>query len=288
MDLNPDQLIAMGVVRARSMLARVLDAANRYVARRARAIVVLDRFMADRLLGKVHRIADVLPPWAHENHIDEAAADGARFRARHGLQERFVVMYSGNHSPANPLTTILDAAVDLRGEEAIRFVFVGGGRAKQEVENYRTKYGLTNVVSLPYQPLNELGDVLRAADVHVVSIGEAMVGIIHPSKVYGAMAAARPVLYLGPRRSPIGELLEVYGCGWQIAHGDVKEAVKVIRELAVAPRAVLTAKANRGRAAIENDLAQRNLCGRFCDIVEAAFSTTAHPDPAAVLPAALR
>ena len=63
-------------------------------------------------------------------------------------------------------------------------------------------------MSLPYQPIAELKYSLTAADVHVVSLGEGMVGIIHPCKVYGAMTAGRPILFLGPRPSHVSDLLE--------------------------------------------------------------------------------
>ena len=49
---------------------------------------------------------------------------------------KFVIMYSGNHSPSNPLTTILDAVVQLKDDSNLRFLFVGGGTGKKEVEQY--------------------------------------------------------------------------------------------------------------------------------------------------------
>ena len=117
-------------------------------------------------------------------------------------------MYSGNHSPSNPLDTLLEAALAFRDDPDIRFLFVGGGIGKRRVEEFIREHGLTNALSLPYQPLSELRHSLSAADVHVVSLGEPMVGIIHPCKVYGAMAVARPVLYFGPSPSHVADLLE--------------------------------------------------------------------------------
>src|SRR4029077_17989300 len=94
------------------------------------------------------------------------------FRARHGLNGKFVIMYSGNHSPANPLKTLLEAAVRLEKDDSLRFLFVGGGLGKREVESYICQSGVKNIVSLPYQPLADLGSSLSAADVHVVSLGD--------------------------------------------------------------------------------------------------------------------
>jgi glycosyltransferase involved in cell wall biosynthesis len=175
-------------------------------------IIALDRFMAERLERRSPKLRDkmlVLPPWPHEEHIApgaDALTNGVNpFRERHDLTGKFVVMYSGNHSPSNPLDTILEAAKELRDDDTIRFLFVGGGIGKRPVEEFIGAHDLKHAMSLPYQPLSELKHSLSAADVHVVSLGQEMVGIIHPCKIYGAMAAARPILFLGPkpRTSPI-------------------------------------------------------------------------------------
>src|SRR2546426_11939478 len=108
-------------------------------------------------------------------------------------------MYSGNHGPNNPFSTVLHAAARLQDEPGLVFMFTGGGVGKPEVE----AAGLLNVRSLPYQPLEMLRYSLSAGDVHLVTMGEEVVGIVHPCKVYGAMAVARPVILLGPTDSHI-------------------------------------------------------------------------------------
>src|SRR5204863_7909491 len=110
-------------------------------------------------------------------------------------------MYSGNHSPSNPLATLLHAAVHFKDDPTLRFLFVGGGLGKKEVEAVIAEHQLMNALSLPYQPLADLRYSLSAADIHVVSLGLDMVGIIHPCKIYGAMAVAKPTLSFGPRPS---------------------------------------------------------------------------------------
>ncbi len=260
MDLNPDQLIALGKIKSTGPAARLLEAVNRHILRRSALIVALDRFMAGRLERRdpALRLRDrmlVMPPWPHEEHIipvggasgsDAAAEAGGEnpFRIRHALAGKFVVMYSGNHSPSNPLTTLLEAAVRLKNDPRVRFVFVGGGSGKKEVESVIREQALANALSLPYQPLAELRHSLSAADVHVVSLGQEMVGIIHPCKAYGAMAAGRPLLYFGPRPSHISDLLDAHPIGRDVAHGDVDAAVRAIDELA---RMDPAARADMGR-----------------------------------------
>jgi colanic acid biosynthesis glycosyl transferase WcaI len=273
MDLNPDQLIALGALQDRSVTARLLRAAARYPLRHTTRVIALDRFMADRVVAQasLRRPPAVIPPWAHEREIGARRNGAHEFREHHGLTNRFVIMYSGNHSASNPLTTLLQAAVRLRDNHRLAFVFAGGGRGKQEVERFRSEYALDNVILLPYHPIEVLGSLLAAADVHVVSLGDPMVGIIHPCKIYGAMAAARPVLYFGPAPSHITEMLDRHGFGWSVPHGDVDAAVATIREVAGLPAAALAARGEQARFVLRAEYEQDKLCRRFSEEVESAF-----------------
>ena len=159
----------------------------------------------------------------------------------------------------------------LKDDAGLRFLFVGGGTGKREVERAIAEHGLTRVLSLPYQPIAELKHSLTAADVHVVSLGDAMVGVIHPCKIYGAMTARRPVLFLGPRPSHISDLLDAHDLGRQVSHGDVDGMVAAIAELRAMSAAQRAAMGDAGQRVLEQTLGQRRLCGAFCDAVEAAL-----------------
>lgn len=275
MDVNPDQAIALGRVRADSLSARVFEASNRLVLRRARRVIALDPSMAARLSAK-QDLGDrlrILPPWPHEDVLDLASADPQGFRARHGLVDRFVVMYSGNHSLAHPLDTILDAAKRLEDRKDVVFVFVGGGKGKQAIED-AISAGASNLRSLPYQPLAELGGSLGAADLHLVVFGDEMLGIVHPCKAYGAMAVGRPLFLIGPAASATALLIARYELGWRVDHGDAKGAEALIRGLLDRPPEELRAIGRRGTVAIQADLSRAALCGAFRDVVLEAMDDT--------------
>jgi colanic acid biosynthesis glycosyl transferase WcaI len=277
MDLNPDQAVALGVVSSRSPFAVLYDWMNRAVLRRAAAVVAMDRFMGRRLMNKqrIDGRLHVLPPWPHEDPGTPIPRDGNSFRAAHGLGGKFVVMYSGNHSLANPLRTVIDAAIALQDDPAIAFVFVGGGAGKREVEAAHAR----NIVSLPYQPLACLNESLSAADVHVVTMGNDMVGIIHPCKAYGAFSVERPIVFVGPPDSHITDILESAPVGWHVAHGDVSGMVSRVRALATMPRGELTAFGTRAGGLVRDRLSKERLCGAFCDIVEASGPVRAEASP---------
>jgi colanic acid biosynthesis glycosyl transferase WcaI len=269
MDLNPDQLLALGKIKPGGLLARLLEAVNRFILRRATLVIALDRFMAARLEARApmgERLV-VIPPWPHEECLGDAPEPAENpFRREHGLTGRFVVMYSGNHSPSNPLDTLLEAAERLRDDPRLMFVFVGGGVGKKRVEQFVQDHALPNALCLPYQPQRALGQSLTAADVHVVALGAAMAGIIHPCKVYGAMAVGRPILYLGPRPSHISDLLEQHTLGFHIEHGDVAGTVELLRTLPDHPN--LADMGRHARQVLREQLSQELLRGRLCDHLE--------------------
>lgn len=270
MDLNPDQLIALKKIKQTSLTARFLELVNRWIVQRSSLIVALDRYMAERLESRVNRAGKlmVMPPWPHEDCLATVERKENPFIARHGLADKFVIMYSGNHSPSNPLDTLLEAAAALKHESDLQFLFVGGGVGKKAVVEFVRQRELANALCLPYQPLADLRFSLSSADVHVVSLGQEMVGIIHPCKIYGAMAAGKPILYIGPTPSHISDLLDEHEIGWRIQHGDVAGAVNVIRQIKSTAPAVLARMGTTAQRVLRDNLSQSLLCGRFCDALQ--------------------
>lgn len=273
MDLSPDQLIALGRTTAKSLTSRVLNLFNRWMLRRAAHVVALDRFMGDLVNAKrdVREKLTISPPWPVENFVEPVAHEDNRFRTAHGLQGKFVFMYSGNHGLAVPLDTFLRAAVRLQDDDRVRFVFIGDGARKAEVVETIRANDLTNTIALPYQPLAELRYSLSAADVHLVSLGDAMVGVTHPSKIYGAMAVGRPILLLCPHPSHLSDIVEGSDIGWRVDHGDVDGMERIMRTVVAMPEAEVGAIGARARRLVIETFSRDVLCGRFCDVVEAGF-----------------
>ncbi len=233
MDLNPDAALAAGWLRADSPAARALDRMSRFSLRRADKVIALDRFMRDRIVAKgiaPGKIA-VIPPWSHDGAVGFDAEGRARFRAAHGLDRQFVVMYSGNHSPCHPLDTLLEAARWLKGQRDITFCFVGGGSEFARIQQCAARERLANVRCLPYEPLDRLGGSLSAGDLHAVVMGEAFVGIVHPCKIYNLLQIGAPILCIGPKPSPVSDIFaeqpERLACGWA-GHGQVESVARHI------------------------------------------------------------
>lgn len=248
MDLNPDQALTAGVLKRGSVLHRVLERMLRFTLKEASIVVVLDRFMQQRLelrgeaRGKVH----VIPPWSLDAQVRFDPAGRESFRQEHGLVGKFVVMHSGNHSPCHPLDTLFEAARRLQGDSRFVFLFAGGGVEHKHVQ----ELNLPNVLALPYQPVERLSASLSAADLHVVAMGDPYVGILHPCKVYNVLRLGLPVLYLGPPQSHVVDIAPG-GAPWlyPAQNGDPDSAVAVILHAA--------------EKATEPDPAEMSLCENY-------------------------
>jgi glycosyltransferase involved in cell wall biosynthesis len=209
MDLNPDEAIAAGWLRENSLTAKVLKRLLRYSLLKAATVIALDGFMKQRIVAKgvPEEAVVVLPPWAHDDTVRFDLDGREAFRRQHNLQERFVVMYAGNHSPCHPLDTLVEAAHRLSSRKDIVFCFVGGGSEQKKVSDFATRHSLSNILCLPYQPFAALSGSLSAADLHAVVMGDEFVGIVHPCKVYNILTIGSPFLYIGPTPSHVSEIV---------------------------------------------------------------------------------
>jgi colanic acid biosynthesis glycosyl transferase WcaI len=271
MDFNPDEAVAAGWLRAGSFAFRVLDRMSRFSLRHATRVIALDRFMHDRIVAKglaPGRVA-VVPMWSHDRDVRFDPAGRERFRAEHGLTHKFVVMYSGNHSPVHPLDTLIAAAEALRGDAGLAFLFIGGGSEFSRVQQLAAARGLTNVQCLPYRPLSELSASLSAADAQVVVMGNPFVGLIHPCKIYNIFAVGAPVLYLGPAPSHITDLLPRLAPGTpraEVRHGDTAGLVQALHRL----RAARPPGSARPPEPLAAEFAEDRLLNHFCTLLETA------------------
>ena len=237
MDLNPDEAIAAGWMKQDSLAARFLESALRYSLRTSTSIVVLDRFMKDRVVAKgqpEHKV-HIVPVWSLDQSVFFDREAREVFRRQLGVEEKFVVMYSGNHCPLHPIDTLLQAASQCKDCPATAFVFVGGGSEFARVNGFAREHGLSNIVCVPYQSLERLAGSLSAADLQVVLLGDSFVGIVHPSKIYNMLAVGAPFLYIGPEESHVTDMQhspEIAGMGRFVRHGDVDQVVQLVNKLA--------------------------------------------------------
>jgi len=273
MDLNPDEAVAAGWLKAGGIVERTLTFIQNWSFRQAARIIALDRFMADRLIAKgVHpQVIHTDAPWSHDQAVRFDPPAREAFRAKHGLSGKFIVMYSGNHSPCHPLDTVLAAAAALKGEDHIHFLFVGGGSEFKKVQAFQKGKALPNITSLPYQPMEELSGSLSSADLHLVVMGDPFVGIVHPCKIYNILTLGIPLLFVGPEQSHGGDIvrrLNDPAYARLAQHGEVDRILAEIRSAAArGPQ-----PPNVAAQALGAEFSHSVLCPRLVKIIAEASS----------------
>jgi len=230
MDLYPWVAIEAGVVPRRSVRARVAESLAVASLEGASRFIAIGRCMVDRVTGfgiSPGRIR-MIPNWADTDVIRPVARESNPLRAEHGLEGKFVVMYSGNLGVSHYFDDLLEVACRLRRLPDWVLLFVGSGSRLQEVQDRSRELGLENVRFLGYQDYELLSESLGMGDVHFVSLRPGFEGLVVPSKTYGVLAAGRPVVYQGSATGEIARMLEETETGTVVGIGDVEELEKAI------------------------------------------------------------
>lgn len=260
-DIFPETAQELGLGLARGPVGRLAAAArNRSLQTAARNVVIGAR-MAERLgaFGAPPAATVLIANFCDDTAIRPLAPADNPLRAAWGFgPEDFVVGYSGNLGRAHDITTVLDAAEALKDTPQVKFLFVGGGHLRAELEAEAARRGLTSVVTRPYQAREQLALSLCVPDVHWASLRPPLEGLILPSKLYGIAAAGRPLLMVGDPDGDIGRILTAHGFGAVIPLGAADTLAATIRSWRSAPeevrvmgqraRAYVGAHASRARA----------------------------------------
>ncbi len=220
-DIYPDVAVAIGKVRE-GFLTRTIRKLLLQAYQRADKIIVLGHDMKDRLVshGVDARKIAIIPNWVDTEAVFPVKDENA-FRQQNGLDDKFVVMHSGNMGLTQGLEQIIEAADRLRHRKDIVFALVGGGAKKPYLEHEVRRRGLKNVLIKPYQPRSDLAVSLSAADLHIVSMHSDICGVLVPSKIYGIMASGTPILAIVPPDTDVAEIVENAEIGTVIQPGDI-------------------------------------------------------------------
>ena len=212
-------------------LVELLRLATRTYLKRADRVVAIGDTMRERLVAKGadgDRIV-VIPNWTDTSDLEPRPRDNAWAR-EHGLVGKFVVMHSGNIGHAQDLDTLIRAATFLRDLDDLRIVLIGGGARRDELKELAKLLEVEQVAFMGYQPRELLADSLSSADIHVVGLARGLSGYVVPSRLYGVLAVARPVLAAAEADSETAKVIAQVGAGLVVPPGRPELLARAIRQ----------------------------------------------------------
>ena len=252
MDIYPDIAIQGGVLREEGWAARALRRLARFPLKKADAVVVLGEDMKEVAIrqGAPANRVNIIRNWADPERIFPVPPEENGLRAKWGLEGKFVIAYSGNFGVSHEFEDLLSVAEELASDDDIRFLLIGNGVRRPEVEKIIAARKLSNMILQSYQDASLLYESLSAGDVHYVSLKKGFESLVVPSKAYGAMAAGRPIVYQGMETGEIARMIEKEEIGFVVPPGDRKKLRERILELRLNP-ALRKSQGERARKALE-------------------------------------
>jgi len=205
------------------------------VLRRSAATVAIGLSMQEKLQDYCGRDTKIwrIPNWSDTNSIHPLEPTDNALRRAWGLDEHFVVAYSGNLGFAHPVDTVVAAAKLLEKNEDIVFLFIGAGVRLADLKHQVSSHGLAHKFCFqPYQPRTQLAQSLGAGDLHLIMLDPAMEGLLVPSKFYGIGAAGRPAVVVGALDGELASELSRRKCGVAVSADDASTLASVITNYA--------------------------------------------------------
>jgi len=228
-DVFPEVAVELGRLDNRLVVA-ALRTAIRFYLERADRVVAIGDTMRRRLEQKGARPErlHVIPNWVDTQALAPMPRDNDWAR-EHDLLGTFAVMHSGNIGHAQNLDALIRAATFLRDLDDLRIVLIGGGARRDELKALTRLLEVDSVRFMGYQPREVLPQSLSSADIHVVGLASGLSGYVVPSRLYGILSGARPVIVASDRESETAKIVEDVRCGIVVPPGRPELLAAAIR-----------------------------------------------------------
>ncbi len=277
-DFNPEQIMAVGYSQNQFVL-KLMMALDKFSCRQSNLIITVGRDLVEtvetRFAGKKVPKTVMINNWINEKEIyplpsiHEKVLD---FKKKYNLEDKFVIMYSGNIGLYYDLENIMKVIEkfkagtrNVEGKEVV-FAFVGAGSIRDKLVLYKEEHGLDNVVFIPYQDKADLIYSLNAGDVHWVVNSKGIKGVSCPSKCYGVMAVGKPILGVLEKGSECRLLIEETGCGLCCEPGEYENIEQMITRFTCEINQAEEAEmGSRGRLYLEKKLTKDVSVDRYME-----------------------
>lgn len=212
-DIYPDALKNIGIAE-KNPIYSIWAICNKKIFSSAKYIFTLSEGMKNSLARyvKPEKIC-IVPNWSYLQNIPKISKDNNPFVKQLGLNNKFVVLYSGNIGYTHNVEVIIHVANLLSQEKDILFLIIGDGAKKPKLQQMVKEYNLDNCLFFDWQPEENVLYSLASADLSIVTVNDVTAMLSVPSKTYNLMAVGSPLLCIANLNSELNKLVSLYNCG---------------------------------------------------------------------------
>lgn len=236
-DIWPASITAVGAMK-NSLALNILEKIELFLYRQADQIVVVTNAFKRELVARgvdKNKIHVVLNGVDLKRYLPSEVKDQSLLK-QYDLDGKFIVGYIGTHGLAHGLEHILCAAQSLSEREEIKILFVGGGAARQELEQSVRDKGLKNVVLIPRQPKELMPQIWSLCDISLVSLRNTpLFETVIPSKIFESMGMGVPMILTMPTGEAT-EIIQKLNAGVVVAPEAPDDLANVVIELVDNPK----------------------------------------------------
>jgi colanic acid biosynthesis glycosyl transferase WcaI len=251
-DVFPEIAVQLKRLENRLVMSVLRMLVSAYLSRADRIVAIGDT-MRQRLEAKGARPerVHVIPNWVDTKRLEPLGKD-TQWARDCRFDHKFIVMHSGNVGHAQDLASLVRAGTFLRDLDDLVIAIIGMGARHAELVALAKLLEVDRVQFLFYQSRNVLPQSLSAADVHVVGLAPGLAGYVVPSRLYGILAVARPVIVAAEAESETAQVVERIGCGIVVPPSRPELLARAIRD-AHDGKYDLEAMGARGREWVERE-----------------------------------
>ncbi len=228
-DIYPDAFVEFGYLQKDSRIIKKWEGINRKVYDKARKITTITDGMRERLTKYVNKDrVNVVPIWTDNSFLKPMPKSENPFLKTHQIEDKFIVMYSGNMGKSHHVEVIVDLALKCQGQSELFFLLIGGGDKFKEMELLIQSYRLSNIKILPWQDTSLLPFTLSGADLALVTVGNEASDLSIPSKIYNLMSVGTPILCVAPIEAALSKLVSSENIGRVFESNEIENVINFI------------------------------------------------------------
>ncbi len=252
-DIYPQILPAMGLAQPGNPLYRLWRRSHAGALRHADLVVALGEHMAGvlrEMAGDAALPVAVIPNWVDTDWLRPQAPEANPFVQEQGLNQKLVVLYSGNLGATHAIETILQVAQLMADEQRVGFLIIGEGSKRGLVAAAVADGRTPTLRLLPLQPADRLPQTLSSGHIAIVTLGEGYEGLSMPSKTYSMMAAGNAILGISRPPNDLADTIVRHGCGANFSPNQPEAIAAWIASLLADPEHLQRLKAQSREAAV--------------------------------------